>query len=219
VQNRQGGSKYDFAQGKQARSRQRMAGWENSAARLPPTNLYECQRKGLTNLHFVSLDSKGCDFGCFVLAKPTWLPGKRKSGSTSAPLRVNKLPATCLLRDGGSKRSGSEKAGQKLRRLDSGQAQVSDDSLKATIACELNSLWQERLGSSRLSPLRAFRLERAYKASASPFFPEISLILASMNSWFRCFSDCSLRRWNLSFRPATNRWPRPHPAARPPGFG
>jgi hypothetical protein len=36
-----------------------------------------------------------------------------------------------------------------------GQAQVSDDLPKATIACELNSLWQERLGGSRLTPLRA----------------------------------------------------------------
>ncbi len=35
----------------------RAKGWlvgKTGAAPLPPTNLYECQRKGLTNLHFVS---------------------------------------------------------------------------------------------------------------------------------------------------------------------
>jgi hypothetical protein len=29
------------------------------------------------------IDFKGCDFGCFGVAKPKWLPGKEKAGASS----------------------------------------------------------------------------------------------------------------------------------------
>ncbi len=53
-QNRRGGGKYDSLRvSKLARAKGWLVG-KTGAAPLPPTNLYECQRKGLTNLHFVS---------------------------------------------------------------------------------------------------------------------------------------------------------------------